>query len=132
MDGAHVVESPAHRAVLDSVDFVVHGSTFRSFASTARGSSTLSAWQLAVPPGLTGTAHRPGHEEVILLLDGSVRITLDDVTSDLEPGAVVVIPAGSELRVDGGPAGATAWVTTTSGLRATTADGTVLSPPWAQ
>ncbi len=39
--------------------------------------------------------------------------------------------AGSELRVDSGPDGASAWVTTTAGLEAVTADGTRISPPWA-
>ena len=43
-----------------------------------------------------------------------------------------LVPAGSELKVDGGPAGATAWVTTTPGLEAVTSDGTRISPPWAQ
>jgi hypothetical protein len=41
------------------------------------------------------------------------------------------VPAGSELRVDAGAEGASAWVTTTPGLEAVTADGGRISPPWA-
>lgn len=37
-----------------------------------------------------------------------------------------------ELCVDAGPDGATAWVTTTAGREAVTADGTKIAPPWAQ
>lgn len=47
------------------------------------------------------------------------------------PGDVALVPADSELRVDAGPDGATACVTTTPGLEAATADGTRIKPPWA-
>jgi hypothetical protein len=41
------------------------------------------------------------------------------------------VPAGSELCVDTGPAGASAWVTTTVGLEAVMPDGSRFAPPWA-
>ncbi len=44
---------------------------------------------------------------------------------------VRLLPA-PQLRVDAGPDGATAWVTTTPGLEAVTADLTRIRPPWAQ
>ncbi len=68
---------------------------------------------------------------MLLVLDGALRITLDGADSTLRPGDVALVPAGSELRVDSGPSGATAWVTTTPGLEAVMADGTTLTPPWA-
>jgi len=37
--------------------------------------------------------------------------------------------SASELRLDGGTAGATAWVTTTPGLEAVMADGSRFAPP---
>lgn len=115
----------------DAVEHNVHGSTFRSYISPSRGSTQLCAWRLNVPAGLQGMAHRPSREEVLLILDGELRITLDGATSRLGPGDIALVPAGSELRVDGGAAAATAWVTTTPGLEAQLADGTRLVPPWA-
>jgi quercetin dioxygenase-like cupin family protein len=117
---------------VDAVPFETHGSRFRSYVSSARGSSELCAWQLTVPAGLRGVAHRPSHEEVLLVLTGDLLVTLDDECTALQPGDVLLVPAGAELRVDAGPAGASAWVTTTCGLEAVTADGTRLRPPWAQ
>jgi quercetin dioxygenase-like cupin family protein len=76
--------------------------------------------------------HRPSREEILLVLDGDLRITLDGTAVMLGPGDVALVPAGSELQVDGGPRGATAWVTTTPGLQAVTADGSRITPPWAQ
>ena len=109
----------------------VHGSTFSSFVAPSRGSTQLCAWQLRVPAGLTGAAHRPTREEVLLVLDGDLTITLDATATDLVAGDVLFVPADSELRVDGGTSDATAWVTTTPGLEAVMADGSRIAPPWA-
>jgi quercetin dioxygenase-like cupin family protein len=109
----------------------VHGSTFSSFVAPSRGSAQLCAWQLKVPAGLRGAAHRPTREEVLLLLDGDLTVTLDRIATVLTAGDVVLVPANSELRVDGGTAGATAWVTTTPGLEAVMPDGSRIEPPWA-
>jgi quercetin dioxygenase-like cupin family protein len=115
----------------DAVEHNAHGSSFCSYVVPSRGSTQLCAWRLEVPAGLRGLAHRPTREEVLLLLDGELQITLDGAPTQLGPGDVALVPAGSELRVDGGANGATAWVTTTPGLEAVIADGTRISPPWA-
>ncbi len=115
----------------DAVDHEVHGSTFSSYVAPARGSAQLCAWRLTLPADLHGVAHRPSREEVLLVLGGGLRITLDGEQADLAPGDVALVPAGSELRVDSGPDGATAWVTTTPGLEAVLGDGTRMAPPWA-
>lgn len=116
----------------DAVPFGTHGSQFLSYVSPSRGSNQLCAWQLAIPAGLEGVAHRPSREEVLLVLSGELHVTLDGLATPLQPGDVVLVPAGSELRVDAGPDGATAWVTTTPGMEAVMNDGTKIAPPWAQ
>src|SRR5690349_5226125 len=97
----------------DASEFEAHGSRFCSYVAPSRGSTELCAWRLDVPPDLVGTAHRPTREEVLLVLSGELRITLDGQASQLRAGDVLLVPAHSELRVDAGPAGASAWVTTT-------------------
>lgn len=116
----------------DAVPFETHGSRFLAYVSPSRGSSALCAWQLTVPAHLKGVAHRPSREEVLLVLNGELQVTLDGTSTALHHGDVVLVPAGSELRVDAGPDGAVAWVTTTPGLEAVTADGDRIIPPWAQ
>ena len=115
----------------DAVPFETHGSHFLSYVSPSKGSNQLCAWHLTVPADLRGVAHRPSREEVLLVLDGELQVTLDGQHAALHRGDAVLVPANSELRVDAGPEGASAWVTTTPGLEAVTADGTRLSPPWA-
>jgi len=119
-------------APADSTDFTTHGSTFAAYVNPSRGSAELCAWKLTVPPDLAGVAHRPSREEVLLVLGGRLHITVDDDSADLGAGSVVHVPTGSLLRLDTGPEGGTAWVTTTPGLTASTVDGTVITPPWAQ
>jgi len=111
----------------------LHGATFHSFAAPARGSAELCAWRLEVAGGTAGAAHRVSREEVILLLAGTLRVTLDGVSADLAAGDVVVVPVGSELCVDNRSGErADAWVTTSVGLRATMADGSTIAPPWVR
>ena len=112
-------------------EFEAHGSRFTSFVRSARGASTLCAWRLDVPARLRGVAHRPSHEEVILVLEGRVDVTIGGERRSAEAGAVIHIPAASELRIDGGPDGASAWVTTTAGLTAVIGEEQ-MAPPWAQ
>jgi len=116
----------------DAALFETHGSRFWSYVSPSRGSSQLCAWRLDVPAGLEGVAHRPNREEVLLVLDGELQVSVDGDSSDAAAGDVVVVPADSELRVDGGGLDASVWVTTTPGIEAVMADGSLMSPPWAR
>ncbi len=115
----------------DAEPFEVHGSRFESFVSTARGGDGLCAWRLVVAPGSEGVSHRPSHEEVILLLEGHATVVIDGASVAVKGGDVVHVLAESELTINGGPEGATAWVTTSAGLTAQVGE-TRMSPPWAQ
>jgi quercetin dioxygenase-like cupin family protein len=116
----------------EATTFETHGSRFSSYVAPSRGSNELCAWRLDVPADLDGVAHRPNREEILLVLDGELRITLDGVHSELRRGDVALVPANSELCIDAGPRGASAWVTTTPGLEAVMGDGSRITPPWAQ
>lgn len=116
----------------DATTFPAHGSTFSSFVSPRRGSEQLCAWKLSVPAGQVGVAHRPSNEEVLLILDGRLQVTIDGDRGFVGPGDVVLIPAGASVTIDGTTVDASAWVTTTRGLRATLENGEMIAPPWAQ
>lgn len=115
----------------DAMAHEAHGSRFSSYVAPSLGSEHLCAWRLDVPADRRGVAHRPTREEVLLVLDGSLRVSLDGTEHELGPGDVVLVPADGEVRIDSGPTGASAWVTTTAGLEAVLADGSRLTPPWA-
>ncbi|BCJ55498.1 cupin [Actinoplanes sp. NBRC 14428] len=115
----------------DAVAHRLHGATFHSFVAPSRGSRELCAWRLEVADGTVGVPHRVSREEVLLLLTGEVTATIDGEASTVRAGEAAFVPAGASFALDntsGGPA--TAWVTTSVGLRATLADGSEISPPW--
>jgi quercetin dioxygenase-like cupin family protein len=114
----------------DADVFETHGAKFSSYVRPSRGSDQLCAWRIDVPAGLRGAPHRPSREEVICCIEGELTITLDGAEHSLRPGNVAYVPSGTEIRLDGGPAGGAAWTTSLAGLEATMSDGSQLRPPW--
>lgn len=123
---------PVIRAT-EGVVHEIHGATFTAYANSSTGSSELCAWNLRIPPNQPGTAHRISREELFLVIAGTPRMSLDGEEFDLAAGDVAVAPAGSLLEVTNpGPRDSAIWVTAGTGLSATMADGSRLTPPWAR
>ena len=106
----------------------VHGSRFTSYVRPAVGSAELCAWRLDVPAGTVGVPHRPSREEVLAILGGSARVTLDGEARTASAGDVVLVPAGATFQLDvEGDEPLRAWVTTSTGLTAELPDGEQLA-----
>jgi hypothetical protein len=52
--------------------------------------------------------------------------------ADPDEREVAYVPSGSEVRLDGGPGGGAARVTSLAGLEATMSDGSTFRPPWTR
>ncbi|MBD0838089.1 cupin domain-containing protein [Streptomyces sp. TRM68416] len=116
----------------EAVTHEIHGARFVSYATPRTGSKELCAWRGEVPPGTKAPAHTVNREELLLVLVGSLRVTLDGRTDDLAAGDLLIVNPGATLAVEN-PTDQTAitWVTTSVGLAADLADGTRITPPWA-
>ncbi|WP_037860579.1 cupin domain-containing protein [Streptomyces sp. NRRL S-340] len=116
----------------EAVTHEIHGARFVSYATPLTGARELCAWRGEIPAGTRAPAHTVTHEEIFHLLDGELLMTLDECTERVTAGDTVIINPGATLTVEN-PTDRTAvsWVTTSIGLRAHLADGTVLTPPWA-
>jgi len=117
----------------EAVVHQMHGSSFTSYASPARGSRELCAWRIEIPARTQGVPHRVTREEVLYVLSGTVRATVDDEPEEATAGDVILVPAGSRFGVDnltGEPAAA--WVTTSVGLAAVLPDGSWITPSWTR
>lgn len=116
----------------DAVVHEIHGARFVAYANPGSGSKELSTWRAEVPAGTAGVPHTVSREEVVHLLTGGLRLTVDGEAADLVAGDVAIVPAGATFRVDNvSGLEATMWVATSVGLTAEMADGTLLTPPWA-
>ena len=116
----------------EAVVHEIHGVRFTAHANPGTGSREIAAWQGEIPAGTVGVPHTVSHEEVIHVLSGTLRFTVDGEAADLEAGDTVIVPAGALFGLDnltGGPA--TTWVATSVGLTAVLPDGGTLTPPWA-
>lgn len=116
----------------DAVTHEIHGARFVGYANPAAGSREVCAWRGEIPARTVGVPHTVSREEVLYLLSGGLRFTVDGEAAELVAGDAVIVPAGAEFAVDNlGDEPAATWVCTTVGLTATLADGAVLTPPWA-
>jgi mannose-6-phosphate isomerase-like protein (cupin superfamily) len=135
----------------DAVVHELHGAVFASYAAPASGSQELCAWRLEVPAGNLGARHTVSKEEVLLVLSGTLQVSLTSgagpdgaagsgpapaagqTSASAAAGDAVIVPAGSAVQIgNAGPGVATAWVTTSVGLEAILADGSRISPPWVR
>ncbi|MFD5817857.1 cupin domain-containing protein [Streptomyces sp. NPDC059618] len=116
----------------EAVVHEIHGARFVSYASPRSGSKELCAWRAEIPAGHRAPVHTVDREEVFLLLSGELLVTLDGRTERMTEGDTLIITPGVSFGVEN-PTRETAlsWVTTSVGLRAELADGSVLTPPWA-
>ena len=123
---------PVIRAA-QSVVHQMHGTSFTSYASPARGSRELCAWRIEIPGGTQGVPHHVSREEVLYVLDGILRVTLDGAAEDAGPGDVILVPAGARFGASNlATEPATAWVTTTAGFAGVLPDGSWFTPPWTR
>jgi quercetin dioxygenase-like cupin family protein len=123
---------PVIRAA-QSVVHQMHGTSFTSYASPARGSRELCAWRVEIPGRTQGVPHHVSREEVLYVLSGTLRVTVDGDTSDAAAGDVILVPAGAQFGAGNQTNGpATAWVTTTVGFAGVLPDGSWFTPPWTR
>ncbi|MFF7332078.1 cupin domain-containing protein [Streptomyces sp. NPDC090306] len=116
----------------EAVVHEMHGVRFVSYAHPRSGSRELCAWRGEIPAGTTGPVHTVGREEILHVLDGELAVTLDGRPEHVAAGDTLIVNAGTAFGIGNpGTAPAAFWVTTPVGLTAELADGTVLSPPWA-
>lgn len=111
----------------------MHGTTFTAYASPERGSRELCAWHIEIPGQTRGVPHRVSREEVLHVLSGTIRASVNGQAEQAVAGDVILVPAGAEFGADNladGPA--TAWVTTSVGFRGVLPDGSWITPPWTQ
>jgi quercetin dioxygenase-like cupin family protein len=115
-----------------AVTHEMHGARFVSHATPLTGSKELCAWRGEIPAGHKAPVHTVTREEIFHLLSGELLITLDGHAERITTGDTVIINPGATVGVEN-PTDevAVSWVTTSIGLEAELADGTRVTPPWA-
>ena len=117
-------ESPTHR---------LEGTTFTSVATPSRGSSDLAVWSVEMAPRTPGTPHSLTREEVFVVLVGEASVRLNGEQATAHPGDAIVVPAGIPFEVANDDDSVLRLLCfMQAGGQARLADGTLITPPWAQ
>jgi mannose-6-phosphate isomerase-like protein (cupin superfamily) len=105
---------------------------FTSLATPSRGSTETSVWRVTLVPGAPGVPHQVTREEVFVVVSGTARVSLGEVTGIATPGDAVVVPADTEFAIgnDGSEDLDLLCCLPVCG-QAVTADGETFTPPWA-
>jgi len=113
--------------------FGLEGFHFTGLTAPSRGAQEICTWQLEVKPHAHSEPHQLDHEEVFVLLDGSITIVVADENVELHAGDALSVPAYTQLQLTkSGEQGAHAIVCIPAGTRATMANGQEIgTPPWA-
>jgi quercetin dioxygenase-like cupin family protein len=88
--------------VLRSEDMPVwdhDGWAMTGLAAPSRGSKELCTWHVVTEPGGDGPLHRCDRELVINVIEGTIRVTVEGVETDVHAGDAFIIPANAKRSV---------------------------------
>ncbi len=123
---------------------VVHGDELRfietpggnfgsGLATPSRGATEVSVIRQRQRPGGTNPAHTHDREEVMVLLAGSVTVTVAGKSHVLGPGDAVIVPPRAAHQVENAGAEPAEWILVApAGVRFFHATGEEGFPTWSR
>jgi mannose-6-phosphate isomerase-like protein (cupin superfamily) len=118
----------------DAPTFTLPGFHFTGLTAPSRGATEVCSWRLRVEPNASsGQPHWLDHEEVFVLLEGSLQAIINDEQITTDAGDALTVPAHSRLQIaNPGATPAQAIVCIPAGFHAFSDEGEIGTPPWAQ
>jgi quercetin dioxygenase-like cupin family protein len=102
----------------------------RTLAAPSLGARELSVWEVVMTAGQRGPQHTADREQVWIVLEGELRVQLDEHDLTVRTGDVLRVPAGTERRI-AATLPARALVASPAAPMVTTTDGQSRPLPWA-
>lgn len=113
--------------------FDLDGFHFTGLLAPSRGASETCVWRLEVEPGAQSEAHWIDHEEIFVLLQGSLTFSVAGESIELSAGDALSVPARSMMQLRNAGSKAELMVCLPVGANATFADGRVVgAAPWTR
>lgn len=108
-------------------------SRFWQLAAPSIGSTEASVWRVEVPAGTESVLHELTREEIIVVLSGAARASLNGILEDVAAGGAVVVPPHTPFGLSAsGPDPLVALAYLPVGGQARIGDQEPFTPPWAQ
>lgn len=110
---------------------IAQGVLVVGLATPSGGATETVLCRVHMDPGAAIAPHRHDHEEVMAVLEGSVRLGGDEGEAELGPGDSAVIPPGTRHAPVAGEDGALLVTAMPVGMRILPDEGEPRVAPWA-
>ena len=126
----------ARMPITDARTAYVHemaGTRFTPLAAPSSGSTEICVWQVELPPHADAVPHELTREEVLVILSGTARASIDGQVSDVAAGGAIIVPPDTPFlltAVGDEPMVALAYLPV--GGQARMPGDEPFTPPWAQ
>ena len=111
----------------------MHGTRFTTIAAPSTGSRETSAWRVEIPPGTDPVPHELTREELIVVLSGTAKASLDGRVEEIGAGGAVIVPPDTPFSLAAaGTEPVIALACLPVGGRARLAGHEPFTPPWAR
>jgi quercetin dioxygenase-like cupin family protein len=112
--------------------FTVQGNHMTRLVAPSTGASEVMAWRAAMDAGVASPPHRHDHEEIVVLLSGTLLAKVGETEAVLTSGDACLIPAHTLHQViNTGAEPCTLLIAMRVGTRFLRPDGSETpAPPW--
>jgi quercetin dioxygenase-like cupin family protein len=111
----------------------MHGVRFTTIAAPSTGAREASVWRVDIPPTTDPVPHELTREELIVVLSGRARASLDGRVEEVGPGGAVVVPPDTPFSLAAaGSAPVIALAYLPVGGQGRLAGHEPFTPPWAE
>jgi quercetin dioxygenase-like cupin family protein len=106
----------------------------RAALTPTLGSSDIGLIRQIAPPGVAGPSHSHDRDEVLIMVEGALRVETGSETIDVRPGDAVLLPAHTDHQLTSTVTNDAHWfVVSRAWLRFFLPDGSETpAPTWAQ
>ena len=110
-----------------------NGNRSGSVATAGHGAREVSVIRQRQRPAGFNPLHYHDREEVLTVLAGSIRVTIDSIAHEISTGDTVIVPAQSAHMIENTGASDAEWLLIApAGVQFFQADGEQMSPAWAE
>jgi len=112
--------------------FMLPGIEFTGLAAPSRGATESAVWIVRIAPGTAGTPHQLTREEVLVVLEGRARATVNGTDYDLATGDGFIVPPRTDFTLANPYTESFRAVAVLPVGGAGVVNGDTFVPPWAR
>ena len=129
----NTTSTPVRVRLGDARRVVTAAATMCTYASpSGPASATIAIWRTEMGPEGAGPVHTVSEDQVIVLTEGSLSVTIGEQQHQLGPTDAIVLPAGVARQVTAGPQGAIGIVASLPGATARVGEADPVPVPWGR